>query len=61
MDDREAAYLKTPAGIFTLATIPIEEINAQDTINSAKLTFTRYNDTTQEKFKLVGVEVNFPL
>lgn len=52
MDDREAAYLKTPAGIFTLATIPIEEINAQDTINSAKLTFTRYNDTTQEKFKL---------
>lgn len=52
MDDREAAYLKTPAGIFTMATIPIEEINAQDTINSAKLTFTRYNDTTQEKFKL---------
>ena len=52
MDDEQATYLKTPAGIFTMATIPAEEINTQDTINSAKLTFTRYNDTTHEKFKL---------
>lgn len=52
LDDTSATYLKSPAGIFTLATIPAEEINSQDTINSAKLTLTRYNDLVQSAFKL---------
>ena len=50
--DKNATYLKSPAGIFTLATLPAEQINVQDTINSAKLTFTRYNDQVDSPFKL---------
>lgn len=52
LDDHSATYLKSPAGIFTMVTIPADEISASDTINSAKLTFTRYNDKTQSQFKL---------
>lgn len=52
LDDTGSTYLKCPAGIFTMATIPAEQINSQDTINSAKLTFTRYNDLVQSSFKL---------
>ncbi len=51
-NDHSATYLKSPAGIFTMATIPAEQISTQDTINSAKLTFTRYNDVTSSPFKL---------
>ncbi|MBQ8737487.1 MAG: DUF4270 domain-containing protein [Bacteroidaceae bacterium] len=50
--DTEGTYLKSPAGIFTLATLPVDEINYNDTINSAKMTLTRYNDKVQSKFKL---------
>ena len=52
LNDKSATYLKSPAGIFTLATIPAEQINVQDTINSAKLTLTRYNDVVKSPFKL---------
>ena len=52
LDDKEATYLKSPAGIFTMATIPADQINVQDTINSAKLTLTRYNDLVQGSFHL---------
>lgn len=52
LSDHSATYLKSPAGIFTMATIPADEISTTDTINSAKLTFTRYNDKTQSQFKL---------
>jgi hypothetical protein len=52
MNDKSATYLKSPPGIFTLATIPAEQINVQDTINSAKLTLTRYNDVVESPFKL---------
>ena len=39
-------YLKTPAGLYTEVTLPIAEIVENcDTINSAKITFTRYNET----------------
>lgn len=53
----DTTYLKSPAGIFTLAEIPADQINLNDTINSAKLTFTRYNDKPaaekgQDAFKL---------
>ena len=52
LTDTNCTYLKSPAGIFTLASIPADQINVQDTINSAKLTFTRYNDSVESGFKL---------
>ena len=52
LDDIDATYLKSPAGIFTQATIPADQINIQDTINSAKLTLKRYNDLVESSFKL---------
>ncbi len=56
--DTEATYLKSPAGIFTMAELPIDEISVNDTINSASITFTRYNDssysqaTSESSFRL---------
>lgn len=41
-------YLKTPAGIFTQATLPISQINEElsgDTLNAVKLTFSNYNQS----------------
>ena len=39
------SYIKTPAGIFTEVTLPVlETIEDNDTINSAKIIFTRYNE-----------------
>ena len=52
LDDKSVTYLKSPAGIFTLATLPADQIDVNDTINSAKLTFTRYNDVVESPFKL---------
>lgn len=46
-------YLKTPAGIFTQAILPIAEIQKQlegDTLNAVKLTFSNYNQTSDKKF-----------
>ena len=45
VDKKELTYIKTPAGLFTEVTLPIEEIlGSGDTINSAKIAFTRYNE-----------------
>lgn len=46
ISDEGATWLKTPAGVFTEVTLPVDEIIAgeQDTINSVKITFTRYNN-----------------
>lgn len=52
LEDKSSTYLKCPAGVFTLATIPAEQINVNDTLNSAKITFTRYNDTANSQFRL---------
>lgn len=52
LTDPDGTYLKSPAGIFTIATLPVDEINYNDTINSAKITLTRYNDKIHSKFKL---------
>lgn len=52
LNDNSTTYIKSPAGIFTMATIPADEISTNDTINSAKLTFTRYNDAIQSPFRL---------
>ncbi len=48
-------YLKTPAGIYTEATLPIDSIynnHINDTINSAKISFTRINDNTHTTYNL---------
>ena len=45
-NETQHTYLKTPAGLYTEVTLPINEIvENSDTINSAKITFTRYNET----------------
>ena len=44
-NEQEHTYLKTPAGLYTEVTLPILDIVGPDTINSAKVTFTRYNET----------------
>lgn len=50
--DNTCTYLKSPAGIFTLATIPVDQIATTDTINQAKVVFTRYNDQIDHRFRL---------
>lgn len=53
--DNTCTYLKTPAGIFTEMTLPVEEIIAgheNDTLNTAKVVLTRYNNTVQSTYSL---------
>lgn len=52
MANTGVTYLKSPAGIFTQATLPTDDIHSNDTINSAQLIFRRYNDVVSSKFKL---------
>ena len=52
-EDGSCTYLKTPAGIFTELTLPLDEIaenhiNRGDTLNSVKLTITRYNESIND-------------
>ena len=35
-----------------MATLPVSQLNFNDTINSASITFTRYNDNIKNDFKL---------
>lgn len=51
----DCTFLKTPAGIFTQATLPIEEIaemHQRDTLNAASITFTRYNDAESSNYPM---------
>jgi len=51
----DCTYLKTPAGIFTEATLPVEEIylkHQNDTLNSASITFTRYNEKEESNYPM---------
>ncbi|MCD8282086.1 MAG: DUF4270 domain-containing protein [Prevotella sp.] len=53
--DNTCTYLKTPAGIFTEVTLPVEEIclnHATDTINSAKFTLQRINNEVHSEYSL---------
>ena len=52
MDVTDATYLKTPAGIFTEVTLPVDSFDVKDTLNTVSLTLTRYNDKVQSNFKL---------
>ena len=48
-------YLKSPAGIFTQATLPYDEIYTQlanDTLNGARLTFTNYRQDNSHAFSM---------
>ena len=49
VNDNTCTYIKSPAGMFTELTIPIEEIfrgHENDTINSAQILMKRINDKT---------------
>jgi len=53
--ETDYTYLKTPAGLFTEATLPIEEIeeaHQRDTLNAASITFTRYNEKDGSKYPM---------
>ena len=53
--EKDYTYLKTPAGIFTEVTLPIEEIaemHMRDTLNAASITFTRYNEKSESKYPI---------
>ena len=46
VDETDHTYIKSPAGIFTEAELPYDDIYqklANDTLNAVKLTFTNYN------------------
>lgn len=49
-------YIKSPTGIFTEVTLPVHEIvsgeHYGDTINTARISFRRYNNTTQNPYNL---------
>lgn len=50
VEDESCTYLKTPAGIFTEMTLPVDDImrnHENDTINIAKVTLTRYNNNSK--------------
>lgn len=57
VNNNECTYLKTPAGIFTEVTLPVDDIKKghdNDSIISAKITFLRMveqNDKTEELLK----------
>lgn len=49
VDKDNCTYIKTPAGIYTEATLPVDEIyeaHQNDTLNAATLSFTRFNEKT---------------
>lgn len=53
--DNTCTYLKTPAGIFTEITLPVDEItenHTNDTINTAKISLTRINNNTHNEYSL---------
>ena len=55
INNQSGTYLKTPAGIFTQMTLPVEEIVAgheKDSINSAKITLQRINNTSTNNYAL---------
>ena len=53
--DNSCTYLKTPAGIFTEMTLPVDEIlynHENDTLNTAKVTLSRINNKTHGDYTL---------
>jgi len=55
VEDETCTYLKTPAGIFTEMTIPVEEIiegHENDTLNTAEVVLTRLNNEVKTDYDL---------
>ena len=56
LENENYTYLKTPVGIYTEVTLPIDSIynadHINDTINSAKISFSRMNDNKQTEYNL---------
>ena len=55
INNQNGTYLKTPAGIFTQMILPVEEIVAgheKDSINSAKITLQRINNSSTNNYAL---------
>ena len=53
VEDNSCTYLRTPAGVFTEVTIPVDEIckgHDNDTINTASFTLQRINNTVQSEY-----------
>jgi hypothetical protein len=53
--DQSCTYLKTPAGIFTELTLPVDSIllgHENDTISSAKISIQRINNATSNQYAL---------
>lgn len=53
--DNTCTYLKTPAGIFTEMTLPVEAIkknHENDSLNAAKVILTRINNTVKSDYSL---------
>ncbi|MDD7317687.1 MAG: DUF4270 domain-containing protein [Prevotella sp.] len=56
-EDNSCTYLRTPAGIFTELTLPVEEIakgHERDTLNTAKIILRKINTDVGEKHSLVN-------
>lgn len=54
-DDNTCTYLKTPAGIFTELTLPVEDImkgHESDSLNTAKVVLTRINNNVTSDYSL---------
>lgn len=55
VQETEHTYIKSPAGIFTEATMPYDSIYDEltgDTLNGVKLTFTNYNQENKYEFSM---------
>lgn len=53
--DNSCTYLKSPAGLFTEMTLPVDDIlrgHTNDSINSAKLVIPRINNSVQSEYTL---------
>lgn len=54
MNDKNNSYLKTPAGLWTEVTLPLEAMYQDlknDTLNSVSLKFTKYKETVENQDK----------
>lgn len=54
-DNKECTYLKTPAGLCTEVTLPIEEMykeHREDTLNSISVSFSKLRDTSNSPYKM---------
>lgn len=55
-ENNDFTYIKSPAGLFTELTLPVDSVVAgdhyNDTINVASITISRYNNSTQNAYNL---------